>query len=314
VAAAALAVLLILAGGWIWLRGSSLVAVERVRITGVAGPGAVEIRGALRAAARRMTTLEVNARELRTVVRAYPAVRGIAVSAQFPHGIVIRVSERVAIAEIVVAGQAIAVAPDGTLLGDAVPAYGALPAIPLRRPPARDALTAPGALAAAAVLGGAPRALLAEIRDATRTAAHGVVVDLHNGPSLYFGAATQIAAKWQAAIAVLGNPACAGAPYVDVSDPQRPAAGGLSDSASVPPAPDAASGEAAAYATPTGSGATLPTGSGATSPAASGATSPAASGATSPAAPGATLPAASDAAAPAASGATPTGGEAATGG
>ncbi len=289
-AAGAVAVRVVRAGGWIWLRGASLVAVERVRITGVAGPGAAEIRGALRAAARRMTTLEVNARELRTVARAYPAVRGIAVSPQFPHGILIRVSERVAVAEIVVAGQAIAVAADGTLLGDAVPAYGALPAIPLKRPPAGDALTAPGALAAAAVLGGAPRALLAEIRDATRTAAQGVVVDLHNGPSLYFGAATQIAAKWQAAIAVLGNPASAGALYVDVSDPQRPAAGGLSDSASVPPAPGAASGESAAYPTPTGSGATPP------------------------AASAATPPAASDAAAPAASGTTPTAGEAATGG
>ncbi|MGO9793098.1 MAG: cell division protein FtsQ/DivIB [Solirubrobacteraceae bacterium] len=232
--AALLGVVAILIGGWIWFRGCSLVAIERVRITGVSGPGAVEIRAALRAAARRMTTLEVNAGELRAVVRPYPAVRSIAVSAQFPHGILIRVSERVAVAEIVVAGQAIAVARDGTLLGVAVPAYGALPAIPLRQTPVGNAVTAPGALAAAAVVGAAPHALLGEIVNATRTAAHGVVVDLRDGPSVYFGGPTEIGAKWQAAIAVLGSPSSAGAVYLDVSDPLRPVAGGLNDAADSP--------------------------------------------------------------------------------
>jgi cell division protein FtsQ len=229
VSAAVLGVLVILFGGWSWFRGSSFVAIQRVRISGVSGPGAAEIRAALQRAVRRMTTLEVDARELRAVMRFRPEIRSIAFSTQFPHGIVIRVAERVAVAEIVVAGQAVAVAGDGTLLGDAVP-YGALPAIPLNQAPAGNALTAPGALAAAAVLGGAPHELLAEIRNATRTAAQGVVVDLRNGPSVYFGAPTEIAAKWQAAIAVLGSTVAAGAVYLDVSDPHRPAAGGLNDS------------------------------------------------------------------------------------
>ncbi|MGO9903801.1 MAG: cell division protein FtsQ/DivIB [Solirubrobacteraceae bacterium] len=227
--AAVLGVLVILFGGWSWFRGSSFVAIQRVRISGVSGPGAAEISAALQSTVRRMTTLEVDTRELRAVMRSYPAIRRIVFSTQFPHGILIHVAERVAVAEIVVAGKAIAVARDGTLLGDAVP-YGTLPAIPLKRAPAGNALTAPGALAAAAVLGGAPHELLAEIRNATRTAAQGVVVDLRNGLSVYFGAPSEIAAKWQAAIAVLGSPASAGAVYVDVSDPRRPAAGGLNDS------------------------------------------------------------------------------------
>jgi cell division protein FtsQ len=50
-------------------------------------------------------------------------------------------------------------------------------------------------------------------------------VALRAGPALYFGGAHQLAAKWQSAVAVLANPSSAGAAYIDVSDPSRPAAG-----------------------------------------------------------------------------------------
>ena len=232
--AAIIGVLVLLVGGWMWFRTSPFVTIEHVRVTGVSGPGAEQIRGALRISARSMSTLDVNERQLRAVVLAYPAVRGITVSTQFPHGIVIRVSERSAVAEILVGGNAIAVSGDGTLLGDAVAAYGMLPQIPLAFAPGGARLSAPGALAAAAVLAGAPRALLAQIRDATHTAAHGVVVDLRNGPTVYFGTPTDIGAKWRATIAVLASSSSSGAVYLDVTDPDRPVAGGLSDAASTP--------------------------------------------------------------------------------
>ena len=38
--AGAVATLAVLGGAWVWLRDSSLVAVERVTVTGVAGPDA----------------------------------------------------------------------------------------------------------------------------------------------------------------------------------------------------------------------------------------------------------------------------------
>src|SRR4029077_2161592 len=47
-------------GAWLWLRHSSLAAVRQVRISGVHGPDASAIDAALGAAARRMSTLDVN--------------------------------------------------------------------------------------------------------------------------------------------------------------------------------------------------------------------------------------------------------------
>jgi cell division protein FtsQ len=237
----------ILVAVWMWVRTSPLVAIERVRITGVSGPEAAQIRGSLRLAARNMTTMDVNMGELQTTALAYPQVARIAVSTQFPHGIWIRVSERTAVAEILIAGTAVAVSGDGTLLGDAVAGYGPLPLIPLAVAPGGNRLTEPGALAATKILVAAPQQLRAEIEQVTRTSAHGVVAQLRGGPSIYFGSSDQAAAKWRAVIAVLADPSSAGAVYLDVTDPVRPAAGGLSDSASTPAA---AAGPSAAAADP----------------------------------------------------------------
>ena len=55
----------LLAGGWLWLRGSSLVAVRHVRVTGVHGSQARAIDAALSSAARGMTTLDVHPAALR---------------------------------------------------------------------------------------------------------------------------------------------------------------------------------------------------------------------------------------------------------
>ena len=53
------AVLALLAGGWVWLRDSPLVAVQRVTVTGLGGAQSSQIRAALTVAARGMTTLDV---------------------------------------------------------------------------------------------------------------------------------------------------------------------------------------------------------------------------------------------------------------
>ncbi|HEY2570335.1 MAG TPA: hypothetical protein VGI27_02625, partial [Solirubrobacteraceae bacterium] len=61
----ALVAMPLLAGGWLWLRGSSLVAVSHVRVTGVHGSDARAIDAALSSAAHGMTTLQVNPATLR---------------------------------------------------------------------------------------------------------------------------------------------------------------------------------------------------------------------------------------------------------
>jgi len=218
--------LAIVAGGWLWFRSSSLVAIKRIEITGVSGPGAGRIRGALRSAAAGMTTLNVDVAQLRAAVAPYPDVKTISVRTDFPHGLRISVFEQIPVAEVAVTGErAITVSGNGTLLHAVVAADGRLPVIQLAAPPGGPRLTEPAARAALRVLAAAPYQLLAHIAQAGETAAHGIVARLRNGPEVYFGAATDLRAKWDAAVAVLGDAGSAGAQYIDVSDPQRTAAG-----------------------------------------------------------------------------------------
>jgi hypothetical protein len=110
VLAAALAIVLVVGGAWLWLRNSSLVAVNRVTVTGESGPDAGQIRSALTAAARNMTTRDVKMNQLRMAVEPYPVVKDLTVSTQFPHGMRIQVIEQVPVAVVSADGQRIAVA------------------------------------------------------------------------------------------------------------------------------------------------------------------------------------------------------------
>ena len=250
-------VLLVLGGGWLWVRDCSLVAVKRVSISGATGPDAGRIRAALRSAARSMTTLDVRMDQLRSAVAPYPVVRDLRVSTSFPHGIRIRVIEHDPVGAVVVGGREIAVAGDGTLLNDS-PVAGSLPQIPLRIAPGGRRLTDHDALAAVALLSAAPPQWLSRLSQVITVSTHGLVAQIRGGPSIYFGDTARLAAKWAAAAVVLGDPGSAGALYIDVTDPVRPAAGPGSDWSSsssaaassgtslVPPASTGASPAAAA--------------------------------------------------------------------
>lgn len=222
--AIAIGVGVLLLGAWLWLRDSALVAVNTVTVTGESGPDAGAIRSALLTAARGMTTLDVQMGQLRTAVSPYPVVKGLHVSTEFPHGIHIQVVEQLPVAVVIEGGRRIAVAQDGTLMHD-VAATGSLPLLPLPVPPVGPRLTQRDSLNALALLAAAPYRLLGKISQVTTVAVHGLVAQLRSGPSIYFGDASALAAKWSAAAAVLANQGSVGASYVDVTDPARPAAG-----------------------------------------------------------------------------------------
>jgi cell division protein FtsQ len=224
VALAIVVLALLLGGGWLWLRDSSLVAIQHVTVTGESGPDAGAIRLALTAAARGMTTLDVPTGQLRTAVSSFPEVKHLVVSTQFPHGIRIRVVEQLPVAAVEVGGRRIAVASDGTLLHD-VSTASSLPLIPLTIPPGGPRVTDPPAVNAVALLTAAPYQLLSRISEVTTITGHGLVAQLRAGPSIYFGAAADLRAKWTSATAVLADPGSAGAAYIDVTDPIRPVAG-----------------------------------------------------------------------------------------
>ncbi len=118
----------VLAGGWLALRDSSFVAVQRVRVSGVRGPQAQAIEAALVAAGKRMSTLDVKPATLRAAVASYPLVREVKAVAQVPHGLRIEVLEQPPVAALQVGSLKTAVAADGVVLGPAL-LSSSLPAV-----------------------------------------------------------------------------------------------------------------------------------------------------------------------------------------
>ena len=214
----------LLGGGWLWLRQSSLVSVQRVQISGVHGADAGAVRAALGTAALRMSTLDVNAGALRAAVAPFPVVREVRAAAQFPHGLRIEVVEQLPVAALVVGGSRTAVAADGVVLGPAL-LSGSLPSVDGGFEPAAGShVRGASLLAALAVLGVAP-APLARLVERAFTGPQGLTLAMHGGMLVYFGDASRRHAKWLSLARVLGDPSSAGASYVDVRVPERPAAG-----------------------------------------------------------------------------------------
>jgi cell division protein FtsQ len=222
--AACLAVLAVIGGGWLWLRDSSLVAVRHVDVTGLSGAEAPRVRAALQDAARDMTTLHVRAGQLRTAVEPFPAVQSVEAHADFPHRLRVVVHEHVPVAALVSGGERMAAAADGTLLRGV--ATGGLPTVSVAAAPAGDVVGDHRARSAIALLAAAPAPLRAKV---TRVYAgpRGLTAPLRDGPVLYFGGAERLRAKWTAGARVLADRSSAGATYLDLRLPERPAAGGL---------------------------------------------------------------------------------------
>ena len=228
---------LVLAAGYhFWLRDSSLVAVERVQVTGVTSADAARIRAALTTAGRSMTTLHVDREALDRAVAGYPVVRRLDVQPDFPHGLSVKVVEyRPAAIAVSDAGR-VPVAGDGTILRG-VKVEGSLPTVTVDGALGTGFLVDRGALGAAAVAGGAPAVLRARIADVVRRGDDGYVAELRDGPELIFGPAIQLRAKWAAAARVLADLEARGASYVDLRIPDRPAVGGLAATTLTPVAP-----------------------------------------------------------------------------
>lgn len=208
------------AGYLFWLRDSSLVAIERVTVTGAEGEPAVET--ALSAAAEEMTTLHVDEDALRAAVADQPAVLALATSTDFPHGLSIEVDVRRPVG--FVEGGAI-LAGDGVVLETGAERPDGLPVIEAEEAVPGEGRAEGAALALARVLEGAPDVLLAEASAAEMTSDRGPVVEVGPGIELRFGDPSGSAEKWAAAAAVLADRELDSAAYIDLSVPSRPTVG-----------------------------------------------------------------------------------------
>ncbi len=223
VAAAVVGAALLFAG-WLWLRDSSLMRVERVTVTGVHGFGAPAVRTALETAAQDMTTLHVDEAALRAAVASYPLVKGVQAHASPPHALKIVVDERTPVGVIDSGSQQVAVADDGTLLRE-IPVSG-LPLIIVKVPPGGNHVGDRPTQAKVDLLAAAPVALRARVTKVT-LGGHGLTAFLNSGPQVRFGDGRRLRAKWIAAQRVMADPGAVDATYIDVRVPERPAAGGL---------------------------------------------------------------------------------------
>lgn len=214
-----------LAGGWLWLRDSQLVAVDKVVVVGASGPEADRIRSALRAAAADMTTLHVRTDDLRAAVGTYTIVRDVRVQPDLPHGLRITVLQHVPVAAVQTAGRRTPVAADATVLRGADAER--LPVVVARTAPDGGRLDRRTARAVG-LLAAAPPALRARV-ERVAGGSRGWTASLRDGPMLVFGVAERVRAKWMAVARVLADRSSAGATYLDVRLPERPAAGGLAD-------------------------------------------------------------------------------------
>jgi cell division protein FtsQ len=222
-AVAALAVLL--GGGWMWLRDSSLVRVRDVQIMGATSSEQARVRDALELAARNQSTLHVRADSLRAVAAQFDSVAGIEIHPDFPHAMRIHVLERRPVAALEIGEQELAATGDGRLLRGVV-ADGDLPVIGMDGVPAGERVTNRNTLTALAIAAAAPDPLRRRI-DNLWTGPKGMMLTLVDGPDLIFGDAAEASRKWLAAARVLADPSAAGATYLDVRIPERVAAGGL---------------------------------------------------------------------------------------
>lgn len=214
----------LLAAGALWLRDSELVGVQEVTVTGIEGRQAEEIRAALTAAARDMTTLHIRTEELLAAADRFPIVRSVRAEADFPDALRIRVNSRTPVAAVETGSRRTAAAGDGTLL-PGTSAEG-LPVVRLKAAPGAGRVTDERTIGAVRLLDAAPSALRKRVARVF-VGGRGLTATMREGPKLYFGESGRPRAKWMAAAAVLADEGAHGATYVDVRLPERPGVGGL---------------------------------------------------------------------------------------
>ena len=216
----------LLAGGWLWLRDSRLVAVDQVTVTGVSGPEAPRVRAALEGAARDMTTLHVRDGPAADRGRALPGGRGRRRARRLPA----RPADRRPRARRrrprwPPAAERVPVAADGTLLRGSSTERPAASPSRRRRPAGRRSPTARAGRSWRCSPPRPPRA--ARPGQPRLRGAPGLTGRSRRPGRCTSAAPSGCAAKWTAAARVLADRSSAGATYLDVRLPERAAAGGL---------------------------------------------------------------------------------------
>ncbi|MFT4048649.1 MAG: cell division protein FtsQ/DivIB [Solirubrobacterales bacterium] len=223
--AALLVLAVVLAGAWLLVRNSSLVAVQQVKIVGLSGYYDKDARAAVVDEAMQMTTMNFDDARVEQAAAQFVDVAGVHVETDFPHGATIRFDVRRPVLIARINGRAVTLSQAGEIINP-THAVAGLPKIETVGRIADDHVVSGRALQAVKVLGAAPDVLLRKV-DKIDWGKLGIVVSLRGGPDLYFGTEDDAAAKWRDAATVLASEQSRGAAYLDLRVPGRTAVGGL---------------------------------------------------------------------------------------
>jgi cell division septal protein FtsQ len=224
-----IALVVVAAGAYALARGTSLFALETVRITGGTPAIARQVRDVLdRDRGSSLLALDAG---LLGRVEALPEVRSASYDRAFPHALVVTVRRELPAAVLRRGGDSWLLSERGRVLRPlpraAHPRLPRVWAVDGPLPTSGDLLVQRGVAAPMRIVGAIPEGFPVRVRSVALERGLGLLV-LDGGLELRLGEPTDLAAKLAVAAAVLPElerPADGGPDYLDVSLPERPVSG-----------------------------------------------------------------------------------------
>ncbi len=211
----------------LWTISGPVFGISNVTVKGYTGDYRAEVQQSAELVAGTGSMVRLPSGDMRTALTRFPGVLDTDIERDWPWSITVRVTMGAPIAILSVKGGGrYLISPSGQVMGKAGARAG-LPVITVASYPQSGVLTANGQRAALRFIGWLPPDIAGRLRD-LHAVGGGLEAKLNNGLELRLGAATKLAEKAQALVAVLSQAdpkALDAAAYLDLSNPSRPMLG-----------------------------------------------------------------------------------------
>ena len=220
----------------LWTISGPVFGISNVTVKGYTGDYRAEVQQSAELVAGTGSMVRLPSGDMRTALTRFPGVLDTDIERDWPWSITVRVTMGAPIAILSVkGGRRYLISPSGQVMGKAGTRAG-LPVITVASYPQSGVLTANGQRAALRFIGWLPPDIAGRLRD-LHAVGGGLEAKLNNGLELRLGAATKLAEKAQALVAVLSQAdpkALDAAAYLDLSNPSRPMLGSTIQRLAVP--------------------------------------------------------------------------------
>ena len=220
----------------LWTISGPVFGISDVTVKGYTGDYPAEVQQSAELVAGTGSMVRLPSGDMRTALTRFPGVLDTDIERDWPWSITVRVTMGAPIAILSVkGGRRYLISPSGQVMGKAGTRAG-LPVITVASYPQSGVLTANGQRAALRFIGWLPPDIAGRLRD-LHAVGGGLEAKLNNGLELRLGAATKLAEKAQALVAVLSQAdpkALDAAAYLDLSNPSRPMLGSTIQRLAVP--------------------------------------------------------------------------------